>query len=599
MSHPNTQHSWRLFKRLIPFIKAHKTVLMLGVLANISFVGIDAFATYLIKPLMDKSFIEQDVAFVKQIPIVLFFGITLRGLILGFGGYCMTYVSRAVVTRLRQRLFSHLLRLPVPDYDKFSSGTLLSKLLYDVEQVSQVSADALTTFIQSVFLVTGLLLVMFALNWQLSSLFLLISPFVSLVVLYTNRRTRIASKGVQTSMGDVTAIAGEAVQAYQSIRVYGGESYEEERFVAATELARRKDMKVAKAKVINVSGVPFLIAIGVALCIFGAMYLAPYITITPGAFVSLIAAMLQLIKPMKNLTVVNSTIQRGLAGAESLFSILDRPIEKDSGPLTRKVTNADIRFDNVSFAYQADKPVLKSINLTIKKGEAVALVGHSGGGKSTLVNLIPRFYLPTSGRILIDGVDINEIELGNLREHIALVSQHIVLFNDTIRNNIAYANPDASIDDIWQAAKQSYAEEFILKLPQGLDTLIGENGLMLSGGQRQRLAIARAMLKDAPILILDEATSALDNHTEEMIKLALNNIMQHRTTIVIAHRLSTVRDADRIMVIEQGQLVEQGAHDALVQQGGIYAQMIAHQDGRAVALATGTARHSQNEEGKR
>lgn len=585
MSHQNTQHSWRLFKRLIPFIKAHKRMLILGVLANISFVGIDAFATYLIKPLMDKSFVEQDVAFVKQIPLVLFFGITLRGLILGFGGYCMTYVSRAVVTRLRQRLFSHLLRLPVPDYDKYSSGSLLSKLLYDVEQVSQVSADALTTFIQSVFLVVGLLLVMFALNWQLSLLFLVISPFVSLVVLYTNGRTRVASKGVQTSMGDVTAIAGEAVQAYQSIRIYGGEAYEEARFVDATELARRKDMKVAKAKVINVSGVQFLIAIGVALCILGAMYLAQYITITPGAFVSLIAAMLQLIKPMKNLTVVNSTIQRGLAGAQSLFSLLDRPIEKDQGKRVRSVTNAEIRFDQVSFAYQAEKPVLKQIDLTIKPGEKVALVGHSGGGKSTLVNLIPRFYLPTQGKILIDGVDINELELSNLREHIALVSQHIVLFNDTIRNNIAYGNPNASIDDIWRAAKQSYAEEFILKLPQGLDTVIGDNGLMLSGGQRQRLAIARAMLKDAPILILDEATSALDNHTEEMIKLALNNIMEHRTTIVIAHRLSTIKQADNIVVIEGGCIIEQGNHEHLIAKGGVYQRLCEVQFAREEVLS--------------
>ncbi len=562
-----------LIKRIFPYIQPFMKVLLLGITANIFYVGIDALATYLIKPMMEHSFSEQNVAYIKKIPLVLFFGIILRGVVCALAGYCMTYVSRQVVKTIRQVIFKHILYLPASDYDKSSSGTLLSKLLYDVEQVSQISADAITTFIQSIFLVMGLLVVMLVINWQLSLLFLSIVPFIALIVSYTNRRTRLISHQVQTSMGDVTHIAGQAIDAYQSVRIYGGQAFEGLRFNEATETARRKDMKVAKVKVINIAGVQFIISIGVTLSIVGSIYLANYVPITAGAFVSLMAAMLQLIKPMKNLSVVNSTIQRGLAAAESIFDLIDKEKEDDSGDITRHVSRGALAFEGVSFSYRENLPVLRNINLTISPGETVALVGHSGGGKSTLVNLIPRFYEPTEGRILLDNIPVRDLTLENLRAHIALVSQHIVLFDDTVFNNITYAKEGVTREAVWQVLEQSYAKDFVASLPQGLDTLIGENGFLLSGGQRQRLAIARAMLKKAPLLILDEATSALDNQTERYIQMALDNIMKSCTTIVIAHRLTTIQKADRIVVIEGGEIIEMGSHDDLYAQGGAYRRL--------------------------
>lgn len=562
-----------LIKRILPYIQPFMKVLFLGIAANILYVGIDAFATYLIKPMMERSFSDQDVAFIKQIPVVLFFGIVIRGVVCAMAGYSMTYVSRQVVKTIRQVTFKQLLYLPATDYDKSSSGTLLSKLLYDVEQVSQISADAITTFVQSLFLVIGLLVVMLVINWQLSLLFLSIVPFIALVVSYTNRRTRSISHQVQASMGDVTHIAGQAIDAYQSVRIYGGQPFEASRFNEATEIARRRDMKVAKVKVINIAGVQFIISVGVTVSIVGSIYLANYVPITAGAFVSLMAAMLQLIKPMKNLSVVNSTIQRGLAAAESVFALIDKQKEEDCGHKERPVSRAELSFKDVSFSYRDGLPVLKRINFTVKPGETVALVGHSGGGKSTLVNLIPRFYEPDDGQILLDNIPIRDLSLDNLRAHIALVSQHIVLFDDTVFNNITYGKGNVSRDDVWHVLEQSYAKEFVANLPQGLDTIIGENGFLLSGGQRQRLAIARAMLKQAPLLILDEATSALDNQTERFIQMALDNVMQSCTTIVIAHRLTTIQKADRIVVIEGGEIIEIGSHDTLYAKEGAYRRL--------------------------
>lgn len=569
-----------LYRRLFTFIKPFWPILALGIFANIAYAGIDAGFTYLMKPFMDKGFIDVDMTFVNYIPLIVLVGITSRGIISALAGYCMTWVARSVVKVLRQHVFTQVVRLPADYYDQSSSGKLLSKILYDVEQVATVSADALTDLVQNGCLVIGLFSVMFIICWQLALMFVITVPFVGFIVNFTNKRIRRVSHRLQKTMGHVTEIAGEAIDGYQVVRVFGGEDYEIKKFDEANEHSRIHDMKVAISKAINTSGVQIIIAIGIALIVTAAIHLSTVITITAGSFLAVIAAMLQLIKPLKTLTSISAVIQRGLAGAESVFELLDRPTEDQSGEMLTQPVKGDIHFKNVSYAYRTGPRVLNGISLEIKAGQTVALVGHSGSGKTTLASLLPRFYQVSEGNIYIDGYDINRLSLRSLRQQLSLVNQHVTLFNDTLANNIAYANPQASRKSIIAAAKMAYAHEFISELPNGYDTLVGENGVLLSGGQRQRLAIARAILKDAPILILDEATSALDSESEKYIQKALEQVMKNRTTLVIAHRLSTIQRADNIVVMHGGLVVEQGTHNQLLALNGHYANLIQNQDGK-------------------
>lgn len=562
-----------LYRRLFVYVKPFWPVLLLGLFANILYSGIDAGFTYLMRPFLDKGFINIDMTFVKKIPLIVLFGISIRGLVSALGSYCMTWVARSVVNVLRQKVFAHIVRLPADYYDEATSGQLLSKILYDVEQVAQVSADALTDFVQNTCLVIGLLTVMMTICWQLSLMFLLTIPFIGIVVNFTNKRVRRISHKVQRSMGEVTEIVGEVIDGYRVVRIFGGEEYEVNKFNNATETSRINDMKVAISKAINVSAVQIIISIGIATIIFAAIKMATVITVTAGSFLAIIAAMLQLIKPMKTLTTLNAAVQRGLAGAESVFSLLDSAIEPRSGKSFVGKARGAIEFERVTYAYRQGVDVLHSIDLNIQAGETVALVGHSGSGKTTLASLLPRFYQVTSGQIRLDGIPINELSLASLREQIALVSQQVTLFNDTLANNIAYGCFDVSRDDIIKASRLAYADEFIQNLAQGYDTRVGENGVLLSGGQRQRLAIARAILKNAPILILDEATSALDNESERYIQSALEHVMKNRTTLVIAHRLSTIKRADKIIVLQHGRVVEQGTHEQLLAMNGHYTQL--------------------------
>ncbi len=562
-----------LYKQLFTYVTPFWPVLLLGIFANILYSLIDAGFTYMMRPFLDKGFIQLDLEFVKKIPLMVLIGITARGLVSSIGSYSMTWVARSVVKVLRQRVFGHIIKLPADYYDEATSGQLLSKILYDVEQVAHVSADALTDIVQNSCLVIGLLTVMMVICWQLSLMFLITIPFIGLIVTFTNRRVRRISHRVQQSMGDVTEIASEVIEGYREVRIFGGEQHEVEKFNQATEISRQNDMKVAVSKAINVSGVQMVIAIGIAAIIFAAIQLSTVITITAGSFLAIIAAMLQLIKPMKTLTTLNATIQRGLAGAESVFTLLDKAVEADKGRRFEQKVKGQIVFDKISYAYRQGQSVLHEVSFTIGAGETVALVGHSGSGKSTIASLLPRFYELKQGQISLDGESIADLSLSFLREQIALVSQNVTLFNDSLANNICYGRFDVSREQIEQAAKSAYADEFIKRLPDGYDTRIGENGVLLSGGQRQRLAIARAILKDSPILILDEATSALDSESERYIQLALEQIMKNRTTLVIAHRLSTIKRANKIVVMKQGRIVEQGTHQQLLALGGHYTQL--------------------------
>ena len=562
-----------LFRRLMTYVRPFWLVLVFGLLADIAYSGIDAGLTYLLRPFLDKGFIHPDMEFIKSIPLLLLFAISLRGFMSAVGSYNMTSVARSVVNALRQKVFRHILHLPADYYDEASSGQLLSKILYDVEQVAQVSADALTDFVQNSCLVLGLLTVMLVVCWPLTLLFLLTIPLIGWIVNYTNKRIRRISHKNQQTMGQVTEIASEAIEGYRDVRVYGGADYEHSRFEQATESSRKQDMKMAMTKAINVCSVQTIIAFGIAMIILFAIRLSSVITISPGAFLTVIAGMLQLIKPMKNLTTLHVSIQRGLAGAESIFRMLDCPLENDQGKKQLSGESCTIRFDNVSYGYRQAEPVLHNIQFTIAAGETIALVGHSGSGKTTIASLLPRFYEVSSGTILINDIPIQDLSLASLRENIAIVSQQITLFNASIAENIAYGCFTSTADDIMRAAKLAYAHEFIQTLPMGYNTQVGEDGVLLSGGQRQRLALARAILKDAPILILDEATSALDSESEHYIQMALEEVVKERTTLIIAHRLSTIQRADRILVLQNGRIVESGKHETLLEQNGYYAQL--------------------------
>lgn len=571
---PVHQKAWPLYRRLLGFVKPFWPVLLVGISANALYALLDAGFTYMMRPFLDKGFIDMDTAFVKLIPWIVLIGISARGLVNALGTYCMTSVARSVVKVLRQDVFAHIVKLPSNAYDKAPSGQLLSKILYDVEQVAQVSSDVLTDFVQNSCLVIGLLTVMLVICWQLSLIFLITIPFIGLIVNYTNKRVRRISHKIQQSMGAVTEIASETIDGYREVRIYGGQAYEVNKFNQATEGARLNDLKVAFTRALNVCSVQAIIAIGICTIVLAAIHLATIITITAGSFLAIIAAMLQLIKPMKTLTMLNANIQRGLAGAESVFALLDSETEPTSGQQLQSKARGHIKFDQVSFSYPSSRKILNNVSFEIKPYQTVALVGHSGSGKTTIACLIPRFYEISSGTITLDDNVLSNLSLNDLRSQIALVSQHVILFNDTVANNIAYGSFGVSLAQVKQAAKLAFASEFIEHLPEGYQTKVGENGVLLSGGQRQRIAIARAILKNAPILILDEATSALDSESERMIQLALENIRKDRTTIVIAHRLSTIMGADMILVLNKGCLVEQGTHTSLLARNGYYAKLV-------------------------
>ncbi len=513
----------------------------------------------------------------QAVPLLIVLIALWQGLGSFLGNYYIAKVSMGLVQDLRIALFNNLLMLPNRYFDNHNSGHLISRITYNVTMVTGAATDSIKVVVREGMTVIFLFITLLWMNWRLTLVMLAILPIIGLMVSSTSKKFRKQSRKIQTSMGDVTHVTSESIHGYRVVRSFGGEDYEKQRFFKASEENKNKQLKMVRTGAVYTPSLQLVIYSAMAVLMFLVLWLRG--DSSAGDLVAYITLAGLLPKPIRQLSEVSSTIQKGLAGAETIFEQLDEEPEEDNGTQERERISGRLEVRDLSFTYpSSEKPVLDNISFVAEPGQMVALVGRSGSGKSTLANLIPRFYHHETGQILIDGVDVEDYTLRNLRRHIALVTQHVTLFNDTVRNNIAYGDlAGAPIEAVRQAASDAYAAEFIEKMPQGYDTLVGENGVLLSGGQRQRLAIARALLKDAPVLILDEATSALDTESERHIQAALDQVMQGRTTLVIAHRLTTIEKADLILVMDQGQIVERGSHAELLAQNGYYARLHARQ----------------------
>ena len=573
----HTSHA--LYLRLLGYVKPYWRMFALSLVALVLTAATEPLLPALFKPLLDEGFVAKDQDFIRWIPALLLALFLVRGLTSFVSTYCMAWVGSRLVMDLRAAMFDKLMALPTRYFDQNPSGQLIAQLAFNVNQVTQSATSSLTTLVRDTVTVLGLLGYLLWLNWRLTLIVFALVPLTLWVVRVASRRLRGLSRKAQRNIGDLTQVIDEAVGGHRVVKLYGGEAYEQGRFRQAANLARLFEMKRVAANAVYEPVIQLIAAIALAIIVYIAAGQASSNATTVGGFVAFFMAMLLLFAPLKRLTAVNDQLQRGLAAAETIFGMLDQDAERDVGTRTLERIEGRLALHDVSLTYPGKtKPALDRISLDIAPGETVALVGASGSGKTTLANLVPRFYDPDSGMIEIDGVDVRDIRLANLRSHIALVSQDVVLFNDTLAHNIAYgAKRDAGPDDIRAACIAAHAWDFIQAMPEGLDTLVGENGMRLSGGQRQRIAIARAILKNAPILILDEATSALDSESERHVQAALETLMQNRTTLVIAHRLSTIERADRIVVLEGGHIVEVGSHAELLAKQGRYAQLHALQ----------------------
>ena len=567
--------SQQLYFRLLSYVRPHWRVFLASVLGTTVAALTEPALPALMKPLLDGTFVDKDPWLMKWMPVALVVLFLVRGSANFLENYCAQWVATRVVLDLRDAMFRKLMVLPVNFYDEQVTGNIVSKVTFDVTQVTSAATSAVTVSIKDSITIAGLLSWLFWLNWKLTLITLVVAPLITLIVRQFSKRLRRVGRELQTAMGDTTQVLQEGIDCQKVVKIFGGAPYEIARFRDSANRVRRFTMKYAAAAAGNTSIVQLIAAIALALIISMVARQSAAHETTVGAFVSFVAAMLMLLSPLKRLTGVNEQLQRGLAAAESIFSLLDREAEADTGTVVLPRARGEITFEKVTIQYQrADRPALRDVSLTIRAGESVALVGPSGSGKTTFAHLVPRFYQPTYGRILIDGHDLRDLTLDSLRANIALVSQDVALFNDTVGANIAYgAKAGANQAEIIAAAEAAYAMEFIREMPQGLNTIVGENGVRLSGGQRQRLAIARTLLKNAPLLILDEATSALDSESERQVQAALEVLMRGRTTIVIAHRLSTIEKVDRIVVLDKGEVAEVGTHLELLARGGIYSRL--------------------------
>ncbi len=576
MNNPsNNNTSVHAYRRLLSYVKPYWKGFLLAIATMMVIAATEVGFVALMKPLLDGSFVEKDPDVIKWMPFLLVGIFLLRGVAGFISTYCMTWVGRNVIRDLRMLMFAHILHLPVSYFDSQTSSHLTVKMINHVEQLYSASTTVLTVLVKDSLTVIGLLAWMFYLNWQLAMVFLVIGPIIALVVAIISKRFRVISRNIQNSMGDVLHSAKESVEGQRVVKIFGGHGHEYQTFHKNVEYNRRQHMKMAVANAMNAPLVQLIASFALAAVIYIATSGDMMEEVSVGTFMSLMAAMMLMMPALKRLTNVNVQLQAGIAACESVFEVMDTAAEVDQGSLRIERLTQGIEYRNVSFHYpgQAEN-VLKNISFEAKPGETIAFVGRSGSGKSTLVSLLPRFYPASEGEVLIDGHPVEAYQLENLRDNIALVTQQITLFNDTLANNIAYGSlRGATQEEVEQAAEDANAMEFIGKFPEGLNTMVGENGILLSGGQRQRIAIARALLKNAPILILDEATSALDTESERLVQRALERLMSNRTTLVIAHRLSTIERADKIVVMDDGGIVESGSHQELLAQQGYYAKL--------------------------
>lgn len=568
-----------VYLRLLAYAQPYLGMFFIAAVAMAVQAASNTGLAMIMKPMLDGSFVDKDPFWVSMVPIGLIGIAVMRG---GSGfitTYLMAWIGRKVIRQLRSEIFDRLLRLPAAYFDRVSSGVLISKMSYDVEQVAMAATQTVKILILDTLTVVFLLGWMFYLNWMLSLLFFILGPVVGIMVFIVNKRFRRISTRIQDSMGDVTQVTEQAIEGHRVIRIFGGQEQETQVFEQANAHNQKQNMKLTITADTSVQ----LIQLIVAMCLAAVVYLSTQETmmdvVTVGTFLSFIMAMMMLLSPIKRLTTINAALQRGIAASKSIFDLLDIASERDQGTVELDRGRGELEYRNVNFSYAEDKgKVLHDISFKVQAGQTIAFVGRSGSGKTTLVNLLPRLYEldqgQNQGEILFDGHEITSLTLASLRKQIALVGQEVVLFNDTIANNIAYGRITSTTDEqIRSVAEAARLMEFVDKLPDGLNTVIGEKGSMLSGGQRQRVAIARALLKDAPVLILDEATSALDSESERYIQGALETLMKDRTTFVIAHRLSTVENADVIHAMENGRIVESGSHAELMARGGYYADL--------------------------
>ena len=567
--------SFHLYRRLLSYAMAYWGIFIVAIIGMVIVAAASSAFPAIMQPMMDGGFVDRDPETIKWVPIALVGVFFVRVLGSFASSYGMSVIGRNVIRELRKEMFYRLVSLPKSFYDMATTGELISKFSYDVEQVANAATKAITVFIRDTLTVVALFSWMFYLSAKLALVFIVVAPVVGYLVISVSKRFREISQNIQVSMGSVSRIIEESIKGQLVVKIFGGRDYEEQQFNAANDKNRRQNLRMQMTAALSSPIVQLLIACALSLIIYLATHESMKDQITAGTFVSFITAMSMLMPPVRSLTSIISELQRGIAAAESVFTFIDLKPEHDEGTLRVDNVAGLIEFDNVNFSYQgAEVAALNEINITIRAGQTVAFVGRSGSGKSTLLNLIPRLYDITEGELRLDGSNVLNYALDNLRSQISYVGQDVVLFNDTIEHNIAYGDmKKRSFEEIVEATKAAYAYDFIEESSDGFQTMVGERGVMLSGGQRQRIAIARALLNDAPILILDEATSALDTESERYIQASLEKLMKDRTTLVIAHRLSTIENADVIVVMDKGRIVEKGTHQELITLNGHYAAL--------------------------
>ena len=570
--------SLQLYGRLIQTIRPYRAVVALSVLAMVLAAALEPVLPALLKPLVDQNLIAKNTQMQWWVPLALVLSFLAKGVAEYAANVASQWIANKAITDLRRQVFAHQMELPLSEHLAQSQGRMLSRLLYDIPQVGAALSSAWIVVVRDTLIIIGLTGYLIYTAWELTLLILAIAPIVAWMITLASKKLRGGNQAMQESAGTMTGAIEESLAGIREIKIFGTQAHEAQRFAAITEELRANTMRTVRIGALNVPLVQVLASLAVAAVIWLASNLSAQDRLSPGTFVAFVAAMAMLFEPIRRLTNINDVIQRGLAGAQSLYALLDTPAEPASAAVGYPVPRArgHVRFEGVSFRYPGQEAwAVQDFNLELRAGETVALVGASGSGKTSVVQLMARFFAPTQGRILLDGQDIAQMDLVALRSQLGWVGQHVVLFDDTVAANIAYGRPDATHAQIAQAAGAANALEFIQALPHGLQSRVGVNGGQLSGGQRQRIAIARAFMKDAPVLLLDEATSALDNASERAVKDAVALLRQQRSVLVVAHRLSTVRDADRIIVMEHGRAVESGSHDELAAANGAYARLLA------------------------